>query len=248
MSDMTSGKPLKKTEKTKENIVFKQCKINDYDAMIDETLKAMDRVLERREADLTRWGDKEKNEFSTIFGRKGEDKIKVNMPIRGKENIVIMEARDIMKDCVRRIKYVRSTMSTKDFINKINDPKREVCAKVPGEPQSDYKVEIGINFVGRRKKDGATANRICLNVTGPDSRVSTLCHELSHIPKLWTNPSGGGMGTSDYNSKGEKQSPFDDDKDSYEEHVIGANKLIKDLSDSVFDNAYNIERYFEIKI
>lgn len=242
MSDKTHGKP------SKEMIVFKQCKINDFDAMITETLEALDKVLNQREKDLKTWEDKEKNEFQTTFGIWGDEFVHINMPVRGEQHLVKISAKGVMEDCIRRIRYVKSTMTIKSFINKINEP-REVSAKVPGEPQKDYKVEIGINFVGRRKKDSNEKKRICSKLTGHDSRVSTLCHELSHIPKFFTDPNGGGMGTSDYDSEGNKQSPYQEDNDDYNGHVKGANKLITENKfDLVFDNAYNIERYFEIEI
>lgn len=241
MKDRTTAKP------SKEITVFRQCKINDYEAMIKETLEAMDKVLEQRKKDLDVWGEKEKNEFFTIFGIKGESIVHIDMPRRGVTSLVRMKAIDVMKDCINRLQHVRGTMGVSNFVNKINEP-HEVCAKVVGEPQDNYLIEIGINFVGRRKRGNNSDQRICLQVTGRDSRVATLCHELSHIPKKFSDPSQGGMGTSDYDSKGIRQSPYQEDKDSYKQHVAGATKLVNEGNELVFDNAYNIERYFEIEI
>lgn len=241
MNDKTVGKP----KLSKEQAVYNQCKINDFKAMMTDALNALDKVLDQRDLDLRVWGEKERNDFHTIFGTDGEKVVHIDMPIKGVPHIIEMKAVDVMRDCIRRIRYVRERMTVDSFINIINDP-REVCAKVVGEPQQDYKVEIGINFVGRKNKN--SNYRACSKVSGGDSQVSTLCHELSHIPKKWTNSKEGGMGTSDYDSKGIKQSPFDDDKESYYEHVIGACKLVNEQSELVFDNAYNIERYFEIAV
>lgn len=242
MNDRIEGTP----EKTVK--LYKQCKINDYEAMIKEALDAMDEVLNQREKELTgkEWGHKNNKDFVYAFGFLADDIVHIDMPVRGESNLVAMKAKDVVLDYVRRIKNVKKTMSISDFINKINEP-REICAKVKGEPQKDYEVEIGINFVGRKRKEHS-GNRICMQVTGRDSRVSTLCHELSHIPKIYAYPEKGGIGAGDYDSHGVRQSPFGEDHDSYEGHVAGANLLISKKSELVFDNAYNIERYFEIEL
>lgn len=46
MNDFTKGKPTKKLK------IVNQCKINDFRAMIKETLEAMDKVLAQRTNDL----------------------------------------------------------------------------------------------------------------------------------------------------------------------------------------------------
>lgn len=240
MSDTTTSFP------SKEKKVFKQCKINDFEAMIAETLGALDKVLEQRTKDLNLWGEKEQRDFLNIFGWEGNEVVHVDMPVRGVSNLVEMTAKEVIFDCVERISYVRGTMTVSSFLNRI-DSAREVCASVKGEPQDNYEVEIGINFVGRRNRNNGK-DRICMSITGRDSRVSTLCHELSHIPKQYASPKDGGIGASDYDSKGIKKSPYKDDMESYEQHVAGANLLIFNKSECVFDNAYNLERYFEIDI
>lgn len=50
MSDTTKGKP------SKNGKIINQCKINDFNAMIEETLQALEKVLEQREKDLNNWG------------------------------------------------------------------------------------------------------------------------------------------------------------------------------------------------
>lgn len=60
MSDRTEGTPAKIAK------LYRQCKINDYDAMIKEALDAMDEVLNQREKELTgkEWGDVNNKDLS----------------------------------------------------------------------------------------------------------------------------------------------------------------------------------------
>ncbi|HBA6820088.1 TPA: hypothetical protein J1W43_003790 [Escherichia coli] len=257
MSDKTRGKPAKKT------VIINQCKINDFDAMIKETLEAMDRVLKQREDDLTFWKEDEQkqNEFFQIFGSKGERVIQVDMPLRGKSNIVGMEAKDVMLDCIRRLKWIRSQLTPNSFINRIYDPDnpndptnsklprdpkapRTFAAYVNSEQQSDFQINIGINFTGRINDKNM---RVCSTVMGARGRVSTLVHELSHFEKNFTNPTLGGMGTLDYEADGSKPLP-NQDNSSYQGHLDGAALLVREKSEDVFNNSYNIEKYFEIEL
>lgn len=251
MSDVTKGKPTKKLK------IINQCKINDFRAMMEEALAAMDRVLVQRTKDLDAWGEKEQAEFYRIFGSKGERVIEVEMSLRGDGHKVKMTAREVMQDCIRRLKWLKGQMTLDDYINEIYDSDNSInnttssmsgvirifAAHVKEQKQSDYKVYIGINFTGRKKSGGI---RTCASVTGVDSRVSTLCHEMSHFVKKYSDPEHGGMGTSDYDNTGRKPDPEERDNWSAEQHKSGADMLVKLRSECVFDNAYNIERYFEI--
>jgi hypothetical protein len=255
MSDTTKGKA------SKSGTVINQCKINDFNAMIEETLKAMEEVLNQREKDLNEWTEDKQKEFYTIFGSKGECVVNVNIPIRGMRNIVKMQARDVMKDCVRRLKLIKGELNQDSFINLIFDPDnpdaptnskiprdpkspRTFCAFVNQEQQDNYKINIGINFTGRIS-DGM---RTCSAVTGVSSRVATLCHEMSHFEKKFSDSFLGGMGTVDYDVNGRKPLPSEKDKWSYKEHLDGAKILVNKGDENVFDNSYNIEQYFEVKL
>lgn len=166
-----------------------------------------------------------------------------------------------MKDCVRRLRLIVSELSVDSFINLIYDPDNPEAptnSKIPRDPtlprtfgafvnseqQGNYKINIGINFTGRVKKRSGI--RICSTVMGMGSRVSTLCHEMSHFEKKFADSSLGGMGTFDYDVDGRKPLPGEKDNWSYEQHLAGADKLVKTKDENVFDNSYNIERYFEI--
>ncbi|KFC83329.1 hypothetical protein [Buttiauxella agrestis] len=254
MSNTTKGKPSKKTT------IINQCKINDFNAMMKEAGEAMDRVLARRKKDLENWGNDEQEEFYAIFGSKGARLVHVNMPIKGVENIVEIKALDVMKDCIRRLCEIKKKLTTDSYINLIYDPDNPeaptnskiprdpnlpdtFCAYVNPEQQDNYKVNIGINFTGRIN---AKNMRACGEVMGESSRVSTLCHEISHFKKKFVDSSLGGMGTVDYDVDGHRREPTEEDKWTLIEHQSGAMKLIDKGSENVFDNSYNIEKYFEI--
>lgn len=255
MNDFTKGKPTKKLK------IVNQCKINDFRAMIKETLEAMDKVLAQRTNDLEVWGEKEQAEFYKIFGSRGERIIEVEMSLRGDHHKVKMTAREVMQDCIRRLRWIKEKLTLDDFINNIYDPDNpndSTNTTIPRDPSmpetfaafvnnelvKEYKVHIGINFTGRIKGKGI---RTCATVTGIDSRVSTLCHEMSHFVKIFNDPQHGGMGTSDYDLNGMKPKT-NTDNFSAEQHNKGATTLVKQASECVFDNAYNIERYFEIVV
>ncbi|WBM70832.1 hypothetical protein OH773_00760 [Buttiauxella sp. WJP83] len=256
MSDTTDGKPTKKLK------VVKQCKINDVQAMVKEAWEAMGKVLEQREKDLTiNWGETTQAEFLKIFGSEGKRKIEVELSLKGDHHKVKMTAREIMLDGIRRFIDLRELITLDDFINYIydrdhpdaqingKDPRKSgmpetFTANVNGEQESDYKINIGINFIGRK---GGNGFRACATVMGVDSRVATLCHEMSHFVKKWSDPSLGGMGTSDYDVDGNKP-PRNVDDWTILDHQDGAAKMVSRGDPNVFDNAYNIEKYFEIEV
>lgn len=81
-------------------------------------------------------------------------------------------------------------------------------------------------------------NFVCKPLTGKNSRVSTLCHELSHFYRNGAQGEYGGMGTDDMPTKG----GFNNNKS----YVKNADALKIEHSQYVFKNAYNVERYFEL--
>lgn len=255
MSDKTKGKP------SRNKTIINQCKINDFKVMIKEALDAMFRVLEQRKIDLEKWGEKEQDEFYMIFGSKGERIIDMDMPVRGVSNIKSMTAREVMQDCVRRLTFINRQLTLDSFVNLIYDPDNpnaptnSTVPRDPGTPktfaayvkptqQTDYKIYIGINFTGRVTDRNI---RTCNAVMGVDSRVATLCHEISHFEKNFVDPTLGGMGTLDYESDGSRPLP-NQDNSSYKGHLAGADKLVRSGDENVFNNAYNIERYFQIEV
>ncbi|WP_330986295.1 MULTISPECIES: hypothetical protein [Enterobacterales] len=68
---------------------------------------------------------------------------------------------------------------------------------------------------------------------------------MSHFVKKYTDPEHGGMGTYDYDDKGKKPETKNDNW-STEQHNRGADTLVNKGREDVFNNAYNIERYFII--
>ena len=75
-------------------------------------------------------------------------------------------------------------------------------------------------------------------MTGKDSKVSSLCHELTHLVRYGPKGMYGGMQSEDM--------PVDKELQNAKEYDIFADKLIKKTDMTLFENAYNIERYFEI--
>lgn len=255
MKDKTKGKP------SKNKTIINQCKINDFKVMIKETLDAIGKVLDQRNLDLKTWGEKEQDEFYMIFGSKGERILDIDMPIRGVSDIYKITAREVMQDCIRRLTWIKNQLTLDSFVNLIYDPDNpsdstnSTLSRAAGTPktfaafvkpsqQTDFKVYIGINFTGRINDRNV---RTCGAVMGIDSRVATLCHELSHFEKNFVDPTSGGMGTLDYESDGSKPLP-NQDNSSYEGHLAGADKLVRSGDKNVFNNAYNIERYFQIEV
>lgn len=236
MSDSTIAKP------SKEKKIFNQCITNDFKTMIKESLNAMDKVLDQRTLDLATWGTKEQSDFFQIFGSKGERIINITTSKRDVTQVVSITARELMLDCIRRLRWIKEKLAPESFINEIEGPKK-FCAYVAAELEEDYIVHIGVNFTGRLNDN---QKRVCMNVTGDDSRVSTLCHELSHFVKHYADPTVGGMGTYDYDVRGKKHSRTTIDTGTFAQHKAGADLLVRLHDENVFDNSYNIERYFQI--
>ncbi|WP_330986294.1 MULTISPECIES: hypothetical protein [Enterobacterales] len=136
----------------------------------------MDRVLAQRTKDLEVWGEKEQTEFYRIFGSKGDRIIEVEMSLRGDGHKVKMTAREVMQNCIRRLKWIKGQMTLDDYINEIYDPDNPddptnttiprdpdmpetFAAFVNSELEKNYEVHIGINFTGRIQ--GAGGQNLC---------------------------------------------------------------------------------------
>lgn len=70
---------------------------------------------------------------------------------------------------------------------------------------------------------------------------------MSHIFWYWGDNQKGGMWTQDYTGIN-KFATSNKDEVSYEKHVSVANDLVTLRKDQLFENAYNVERYFYIKL
>lgn len=222
---------------TEKDKCIKHQKITDkFKIMMCKAHKAQRMVLLKRADDLLLWGANEQNDFSGIFKFKGEDYI--NIRKYGENTGKRLQARMLMMDGIRRMMTISNGFTMESFrdYTKCN----EFAAFV--EPQLDppYIVNIGMNFEYR--------NEIKNAVTGAgDSYVSTLCHEMSHIWWCWKNNQEGGMWTQDYTGIS-KFATSKKDEVSYSKHISVANELVASKKEQLFENAYNIERYFQIKL
>lgn len=130
-----------------------------------------------------------------------------------------MQARIFMVDGVRRIMKISN----------------EFAAYIEPNLDPPYIVNKGKNFEPRGGKKNS--------VTGEDSHVSTLCHEMSHIFWYWKNTDDGVMWTQDYTAIDRFATSMEDEI-SYTKHIKLANNLVRLHKDQLFENAYNIEKYF----
>lgn len=203
--------------------------------MIRKARKAQKIVLLKRADDILLWGNSEKSDFLKIFNFTGDETI--NIRKKGKNTGKRMQARFLMMDGVRRIMKIANDLTIDNFKNytKCN----QFAAFVEPHLDPPYIVNIGKNFESRGGKKNS--------ITGDDSHVSTLCHEMSHIYWYWKNKDEGGMWTQDYTGI-DKFATSKDDEVSYDEHVAVANKLVRLKKEQLFENAYNIERYFHGKV
>ncbi|WP_049294102.1 hypothetical protein [Franconibacter helveticus] len=213
---VTSGKPSKN-----EGNIIKQAVTNDFKKMMKEVYDEQGKVLQIREEELIRWNSKDQIEFKKIFGMDGNAVIDKNGHT----------AKEIMLDGVKRIKAIHKGLDITDFINHTDDKGMIYAANVNASKDSNYTINIGPRFLKQ-------------SVTGKDSRVSTLCHEMSHFIKhepFKLDSTQGGMNTNDDNPKHDYDHQYPE-----RVYVNYATELVNKHSKDVFNNAYNIERYFEI--
>ncbi|HCP9719170.1 TPA: peptidase M35 [Escherichia coli] len=230
-NNQTSGQPKPEPEEC-----VKEQKITDhFKIMIDKARKAQKLVLIKRVDDLLRWGAQEEYDFSKIFGVKGNKE--VNIRKYGHNTGRRMNARFLMMDGVRRLMIIANDLTMSSFINYTGC--NEFAAFVSPSKDMPYIINIGAKFEYRDGKKNP--------VTGKDSHVATLCHEMSHIQWYYGDNKKGGMWSQDYTTT-DKYSTCKEDEVSYDEHIRIATKLISKQKDQIFENAYNIERYFEIRL
>lgn len=255
----STGTTEEKKECVKEFVVSDKFKI-----MIDEAFENTKAILKQRCDDLKKWGYDQEHEFSTIFGIGGNELITMKYYSPGQQidpddakptpqntpSEIEVYAYDFMRDGVERLLSICNLIKVGDraydenskfyrYGNFLNETaltlgaarisKGQTLNALPDKYKDRIHVEILHRFTEINK------------VTGLDSRVSTLCHELSHLVIYKENGVYyGGMGTDDIIPKGIKKT-----NDNYTKH---AKNLLQKKSKHVFNNAYNIERYFEIKI
>ncbi|HDS8446808.1 TPA: peptidase M35, partial [Escherichia coli] len=164
-NNQTSGQPKPEPEEC-----VKEQKITDhFKIMIDKARKAQKLVLIKRADDLLRWGAQEEYDFSKIFGVKGNKE--VNIRKYGHNTGRRMNARFLMMDGVRRLMIIANDLTMSSFINYTGC--NEFAAFVSPSKDMPYIINIGAKFEYRDGKKNP--------VTGKDSHVATLCHEMSHI-------------------------------------------------------------------
>ncbi|BCG09858.1 MULTISPECIES: peptidase M35 [Buttiauxella] len=206
-----------------------------FKIMIRKALKATKMVLLERCDDLLHWSKEDKNEFRTIFGFDGDNY--VNVKKYGENTGRQIKARFLMADGIRRLMVIANELNLDSFKNYTKCER--FAAFVSPDLDPPYIINIGAHFESRKGSK--------ILVTGNDSHVSTICHEISHIIKYWKDNSKGGMWTQDYTAAN-KFSTSDKDEVSYEKHVLVAQQLVDAKEEQLFENAYNIERYFYIKL
>ena len=201
---------------------------NSFERVVLTAHRALRAVLDLRKESLCEC-ERDKNsraadEFNKIFGTK------VDKQIYGNKTALM-----IMQDGLRRISAIHDQMI------RMGDDGKMTCyylnnticggftARVNGNLDKNYSVFIAQKFLG-------------LNVTGSESQVGVLCHEMSHFVRAGEGGINGGMGTGDLNANGE------DAFLTAEGHKKAAKQMVYMHSRDVFRSAYNIERYFEISL
>lgn len=255
----STGTAEKKEECVKEFTVSDQFK-----KMMDEAFENTKAILQKRHDDLKEWGYSQEEEFFKIFGIEGKEPILIKYYTPGQQidpddaeptprntpSEIEVYAHDFMRDGVERLI---------DICDRIEVGSRQYDKDSGFYRYGNFLNETALNFGVARVSKGQTLNRLpdkykenmrieilhrfheIKRITGCDSRVSTLCHELSHLVIYKENGIFyGGMGTDDIIQKGVGKT-----SDNYTKN---ARHLVQENSKQVFNNAYNIERYFEIKI
>ncbi|HGX2260497.1 TPA: peptidase M35, partial [Escherichia coli] len=126
----------------------------------------------------------------------------------------------LMMDGVRRLMIIANDLTMSSFINYTGC--NEFAAFVSPSKDMPYIINIGAKFEYRDGKKNP--------VTGKDSHVATLCHEMSHIQWYYGDNKKGGMWSQDYTTT-DKYSTCKEDEVSYDEHIRIATKLISKQKD-----------------
>ncbi|WP_330985826.1 MULTISPECIES: hypothetical protein [Enterobacterales] len=255
---------------------------NDFVKMMDEALPCALKVLKKRQHDLAKWGGDEQDDFYEIMGVRGDVPIENTFYICDIENedTYSPSAKDattvveFMRKAVDRMYAIMSKLHTDP--NRVEVPPKDPCVPELGAVPDKTVYKYG-NFVNRTYTNEYSAfvertatwhctpeqyrEKLEINIgynfckkklMGPDSKVSTLCHEVSHFHRverkneIWNseqekaNSRGpwGGVGTDDLPNDGDHKN--DDKYIQHREKLKGAHSL------EVFENSYNFELYFEL--
>ncbi|EDX3117379.1 hypothetical protein B6O77_004597 [Salmonella enterica subsp. enterica serovar Mississippi] len=194
---------------------------DQFKKIIDEAFEKTKSILEKRYDNLTKEWDSHKDEFSSVFGIDGEETISVNYYTPGQQidpdyvprtprntpSKMEITAHQFMIDGVKRLMdicamlYIDNRKYDKvwgfdrygSFINETaltlgaaRVAKGQTLNALPSQYKERIRIEILHRFIEITR------------ITGRDSRVSTLCHELSHLVIYKENGVYyGGMGTDD---------------------------------------------------
>lgn len=222
---MNNGKKSSKAKTVNTEKCVEEFQVTDrFKKMMVKALKAVMIILKKRAEMLKveNWGDNEKQEFLEIFGIKydtvitidsEEEKKKVKKEdpethrdpyIEKRENIT---AYQFMKEGVDRMIVICEHLKVKDpvngnerihgnFVNLTDDD--QATANVP----ADQTLSLSLDLYETTLKINIFQHFVCKPLTGVESQVSSLCHELSHYYRSGENGKYGGMGTDDMPTKG----------------------------------------------
>lgn len=237
-----------------------------FKPMIEEVFISVKKVLAQRKQNLTDWTSIDEEEFIRIFGINKDVEIQSKYSARNEteKRIEKVKAREFMLSGINRFIEICNNISVENrtcvngenlygnFLNythitpgsaRIESTQTLGCT--PKGDDEEIEKYYGNTKVMVRRKSYKDKLRIeifhnFLNkpLWGHDSKVSTLCHELSHLCRYGVdNESYGGMGTLDLPTV-----DFDPDfnYEKFAAELVG--------NPEVFKNSYNIERYFEIKV
>lgn len=261
---------------------------NKFVTMMTESLSCTLRVLKKRQKDLQAWGETEKEEFEKIMGVNGDREIEHIYYVCDMDNIntyhrPVVEKTSVyefMKNSVDRMCYIVEQLYVDPKSVEVSqiDPCSKELGSVPDKkvfkygnfvnrtftseysafverdatcicPPDNYKKQLEINI----------GYNFCLKkLMGPDSKASTLCHEISHFYRVESKdeilvsekdekkPRGtwGGVGTDDLPNDGDYKHTEDASGENI--YIKYRNDLKKTGSLDVFKNAYNFELYFEL--
>ena len=256
---------------------------NDFTDMMRSALPGAIKVLKKRQDDLKKWGDTEQRDFLKIMGVSGNIYIdhtfyrcdvydeKTYSPPEVEKTTVV----EFMRKAVDRILYIMEQLHVDN--NPVEVSITDPCAKEIS-PVPDKKVRKYGNFVNRtytsqysafverdatwkcspdQYKDKLEVNigfNFCRKpLMGPDSKASTLCHEVSHFhrvenkyateeDKAKSRGPWGGVGTDDLPNDADHK----DEKGPNNTYIKYRKELKDNHSLKVFENAYNFELYFEL--
>lgn len=233
---------VKQKECAKEFIVS-----DKFKKMMDTVFEAANRVLKTRYNNITRWNKDDQEEFLKIFGVPGNTIITSKYSAKNESSFLSeeVEARVFMQEGIQRLltmceKISVGTRKCKDGINLYGNFVNNTHIS-PGSARVEETQTIGLspdNYAEKLRIEILHNFEAKKNLFGHNSRVSTLCHELSHFCRYYVDEKHCG-------AFGSKDSPTKEFNPNYNYDGY-ASDLVRAHDSAVFMNAYNIERYFEI--